>query len=660
MWRLFCLVFVLVCGCGFGADFSFVYGGVLSDDFLSSCGRVVSRDVATSGRLTERVCFSEPGGGGLEVCVLTTTFDDFVATHTELLFSNVGTTDTALIEDVLPLDCDFSVAGGAGDVGGVRLAYSRGSCQELGDFAPLDCGLETSVAVHLSPFGGRSSDGVLPFFSVRGSSGSGYAFGVGWSGQWKADVRRLCGDVVHVSSGMERTRFRLHPGESVRSPGVLRVALPSGDEASGFNHFRSFLLRYFSPRRDGKLIEGPVCCSHNYAFEQQTAAMHVKGASLIAEHGLKSDYYFIDTGWGVSSTGNPTENWAVSIGNFDYEPARYPSGVRPVSDEAHRGGRGFLMWFEPERVMTNTYLAKEHPEWLISAPSADSLPANAKYMSPDFHLLDLGNDEARSWLTAKVSGMIGEGGIDIYRHDFNMYPLYFWRKDEAADRQGVREMKYIAGLYDYFDSLVKAHPRLILDSCASGGRRIDLELVSRAFELIRSDYLWDPVGQQCHTYGLSRWLPLTGIGAAGGDMYNARSGLGYHYVLALDWPHMNDERWSFARKTLEEVQSVRHLFTGDFYPLTAYSTGQDVWMSWQFDRKDIGEGLVQVFRRHNASDGRRVFRLSHLDAAGRYRVTFVDSPDRNRVYTGAELMGDGLVFELGVDNATYVTYKKVD
>ncbi len=72
----------------------------------------------------------------------------------------------------------------------------------------------------------------------------------------------------------------------------------------------------------------------------------------------------------------------------------------------------------------------------------------------------------------------------------------------------MTEIRYIEGLYTFWDELRLRHPNLIIDNCASGGRRIDLETVSRSVALWRSDYRYfEPNGQQCHTYGLSFYLP---------------------------------------------------------------------------------------------------------------------------------------------------------
>jgi len=139
---------------------------------------------------------------------------------------------------------------------------------------------------------------------------------------------------------------------------------------------------------------------------------------------------------------------------------------------------------------------KDHPKWLIDIGS-DNL------------LLDLGNPDARQFLIEFISDKVREFGLGCYRQDFNMDPLPYWRATDAPDRQGIAEIRYIEGLYAFWDGLLERHPGLILDNCASGGRRIDLETIGRATPFWRTDGPRDAIAHQCHSYGLFAWIPLS-------------------------------------------------------------------------------------------------------------------------------------------------------
>lgn len=73
-----------------------------------------------------------------------------------------------------------------------------------------------------------------------------------------------------------------------------------------------------------------------------------------------------------------------------------------------------------------------------------------------FRLLDMGKVEARNWAMDTVSRSIREAQIAIYRQDFNLYPAFFWHTQEQVDDVGLREIRYVSGLYDYLDGLAQA------------------------------------------------------------------------------------------------------------------------------------------------------------------------------------------------------------
>lgn len=221
----------------------------------------------------------------------------------------------------------------------------------------------------------------------------------------------------------------------------------------------------------------------------------------------------------------------------------------------------------------------------------------------------------------------------------------------------MSEIRYITGLYDLWDTLRRDHPKLLIDNCASGGRRIDVEMLRRSLALWRSDKCWDATATQAMTYGLSSWVPLTGVGSDNVDVYACRSGLGSHYAIAANWLSSDPGYWRQARERVAEQNTVKHLFQGDVYPLTPYSLAPTAWIAWQFDRPDLGEGLVQAFRRPNSPEAAATFRMLGLKATAEYLVSNLDEQPPRRM-TGWELMERGLTITLtGKPGAALFTCK---
>jgi alpha-galactosidase len=303
-----------------------------------------------------------------------------------------------------------------------------------------------------------------------------------------------------------------------------------------------------------------------------------------------------------------------------------------------------LLWFEPERALTDTPWTIEHPEWYLGE------------RKPGVNLLfNLGNPEARRFLTDFISHMIRDVGIDCYRQDFNIDPLPFWRAADAPDRQGMAEIRYVEGHYEFWDELLRRHPGLLIDNCASGGRRIDLETVSRSIPLWRSDYQclpgFDPAGSQVQTHGLSYWLPVHGGGTCGGqhdprlgDTYHVRSNLS----ASLEFPiYFNqgdgvpDHPWDWQRRMIEEYKRARPFFYGDYYPLNGGSAASDIWLVMQYHRPDLGEGMILAFRRKDSPFVSADFRLQGLDPAAEYELQDSET-GKTWKQTGQELRERGL------------------
>jgi alpha-galactosidase len=255
--------------------------------------------------------------------------------------------------------------------------------------------------------------------------------------------------------------------------------------------------------------------------------------------------------------------------------------------------------------------------------------------------------------------MIAEEGIDLYRSDFNIDPLGYWRANDPEDRQGITEIRYVEGYLAYWDELRRRHPGMLMDSCASGGRRDDLETMRRAVPLLRTDFERSPEGNQCCTYGFDLWLPYHDSVNWDNVAYNFRSNIAP--FLQLNWDVRSAEfNLDQGRKFLSQWRRVVGYYWGDFWPLSEYSTANTVWMAWQFDRPDLAAGLIQAFRRPDSPYVSAQYKLRALEPEARYLVSDWDT-DPPRPMTGRELMEQGLLITLPQQpGAALITYEKVE
>ena len=234
-----------------------------------------------------------------------------------------------------------------------------------------------------------------------------------------------------------------------------------------------------------------------------------------------------------------------------------------------------------------------------------------------------------------------------------MDPLAYWRANDAEDRQGITENHHVTGYLAYWDELRQRHPDMLIDTCASGGRRNDLETLRRAVPLWRSDYAYEPVGHQCMTYGISLWIPYHGTGTvacANAGYYgggatpvepyafwsNAAPSLGSGIDIRV-----REIDYNALRTLLSQWRDVNRFYYGDFYPLTSYTRDANVWIAWQFHDQDEEMGTVQAFRRSEDNAPSMQLKLHGLDPAGTYEFTRLDSGE-TRTWNGTALLDSGL------------------
>jgi alpha-galactosidase len=329
--------------------------------------------------------------------------------------------------------------------------------------------------------------------------------------------------------------------------------------------------------------------------------------------------------------------------------------MRPIADAAKKAGMKFLLWLEPERAICGSPLTIEHPDWFLG----EKKPGNNL-------LFNLGIPAARKWLIDFTSGLIEKHGIDCFRQDFNMPPLEYWRSADAADRQGMHEIRHIEGLYEFWDELLRRHKGLLIDNCASGGRRLDLETTGRSIPLWRTDFpggpSYIPIGPQAHTYGLAYWIPCNATGFyAPGDTYRLRSSMSSGISFPIGGaPEKSEDTsflWNWYRKMLAEVRRATPCFLGDFYPLTPHSISPSEWLAYQMHRPDLDEGFVLAFRREKADFDSAQFRLRGLSAGATYVVEDADR-GKDQKLRGEILAADGIQVKARRPESRLIFYRR--
>jgi len=595
--------------------FSFVYAGKHSSEFLGDWIRTFETEASSDTATRRTLSFTDPTTR-LEVKAVCLVYQDTAGVDWTLHFTNQGDQDSPVIEQVKALDAAIEV----GAASRVVLHRLNGAPCQADDWMPFDQPLAQGKRIEFAATNGRSSN-VSPWFTTQWDGG-GVITAIGWSGQWSAAVR-FNGDRVHTQVGMQHLHTVLHPGETLRSPRILQLRWEGGEVERAHNLFRQTMFAHILPRIDGQLAWPPMAHLSTSFYELNQSNEQNVLSHLAALRGLGFEMFWLDAYW-TGPSGFPH-----SMGNYGFplervEPRdRFPRGLRAIAAAVQREGLGFLMWFEPERVAPGTLLTKEHPGWVIS-PSGDGSG-----------LYNLGLPEARRYMTDYLDAAVKAYRLACLRIDYNIDPLAFWRFLDAKDpnRVGLAEVRYVEGLYQMWDDLRKANPGLLIDNCASGGRRIDLETMSRSLPLWRSDNTCDMLDlkpetglaaarkNQLMSAGLNRYVPFSTVGQMGSTPYLFRSGFNAGIAFAEDVRPK-----TYPRKLLEqglaEGKRLRKYFLGNFYPLAESGTDVCGWMVTQYHRPSDHDGMVLAFRRDQSAYLAFEARLREIDPAQDYTVTF--------------------------------------
>jgi alpha-galactosidase len=619
-----------------------------------------------SSTITEGVFRGRHQPSGLEASIEVVTYDDYPVVEWTAWFTNPTDRASFILERPLALDASFR---GEGAV----LRHCNGDFASKDGYVWQSRALADGEGIEMGPYLGRPCDRAFPYFRLLFQD-CGLAVAVGWPGQWHAQFRGAGGSAA-AQAGQADVRMYLLPGESVRTPRMTLMAW-SGEETRAINLWRRWYGEHVMPRPGGQPVspllhlastdDGP-----GGEFTGATEQNQVEYQEGFAQVGLDHDVWWVDAGWYRCRDDSANEtHWCIT-GTWAADPERFPRGLTPVSANAGRHGAQLLLWFEPERVFPGTSLAKSHPEWVLGRPGWEpdrrpprptTEPAHSFWLQDVSGLLDFSNPACQTALADMVSGLIEAYGIGIYREDFNYGPLEFWRAHDPVDRQGTTENLYVQGHLGFWDALLERHRWLLIDSCASGGRRNDLETMRRSVPLHFTDfgYGMHPVKLDFHRT-MYEWLPYfkettqssdVADATAAGIVASEADSFAFHCALApmlgpsLDARRLSEYDLGQVRQMIAIWRrSAPYVLRGDYYALTPPGRSGTEWVGRQFCSHDGNEGFVQAIRHRYCPEEHRTVHPQRLNAEATYLLEEAERGEQ-RFVGGSDLINDGLTFEL--------------
>ncbi|PYI39380.1 alpha-galactosidase [Arthrobacter psychrolactophilus] len=265
-------------------------------------------------------------------------------------------------------------------------------------------------------------------------------------------------------------------------------------------------------------------------------------ADKAAELGVER--FVLDDGWFRGRRDD-----SAGLGDWFVDEDVWPEGLHPLSDHLAKLGIEFGLWFEPEMINPRSDLAREHPEWILQPQGRMPLPARHQ------QVLNLAIPEAFAYIRDRISELVSRYNIAYIKWDHNRDLVEAGSTVTGA--AGVHEQTLAT--YRLLEELKSRHPGLEIESCSSGGARVDLGILEFTDRVWASDCI-DPLERQQILRWTAQLLPPELVGSHIGSPHSHTTGrthdLSFRAATAL-FGHYGIE-WDITALTAREHQDLGH------------------------------------------------------------------------------------------------------
>ncbi|MFF9854197.1 alpha-galactosidase [Streptomyces litmocidini] len=331
---------------------------------------------------------------------------------------------------------------------------------------------------------GHDATGLLavgqPGFGFR--HGQVWAVHTGWSGNHLHYAERVPehGPVLGGGELFGPGEIRLSQGETHRTPWTYFAW-----SDAGLDGLSDRLHRHLRARPGHPCAPRPVTLN---TWEAVYFDHRLDTLTDLAERAaaVGVERFVLDDGW---FTGRRDDT--AGLGDWTVDTQVWPDGLHPLVDRVRELGMQFGLWVEPEMVNPDSDLARAHPDWLLTTPGRPALTARNQ------QVLDLVHPAAYAHIATRLHALVDEYGIAYLKWDHNRDLL------EAVHDGTAGVHAQTAAVYQLLDELRDRHPGLEIESCSSGGARIDYGILERTDRVWASDTN-DPLERQA----IQRWTGL--------------------------------------------------------------------------------------------------------------------------------------------------------
>jgi alpha-galactosidase len=482
-----------------------------------------------------RMVISGSIGDGIEAALTVTAFDaadafEFALTLTRNNERMLGTGHREFGGGSVTLADSFSGLIAPGDWTGTHYTSIWG-----GEFGPHK--FDLSRPRELETRTGRSSLDQHPWISIERSGGGALIVSPAWSGNWHIGLTPNA-QGTFVSAGISPWKFahQLKEGRPFEAPAVF-VSTGLDAEDAALSMQRAIAQRI--PRSSASEAI-PVEWNHWWPYRDAEISEEVFLANVEQAKDLGIEICTLDAGWFGPSVID-SKWWDYRGDFFDQNVARFPNGVRWLSDETRKRGVKFGIWIEIEAIGLAAHTRTDKPH--IMARRDDDLPQ--KPLDPNdpgfLGYVCFGSPEGRQHALDTLENLVAISGCEWLKIDFNLNPGAGCSCADHGHGPGDGLYAHVRGLYEVFDTFRARHPEVIVENCASGGLRNDAGLAQHMHCAFLSDPDWPTHHLEC-LHGASQMLPPAAILNFTFSQWTSND-ITAEQTLALHSDEMTDDRF---------------------------------------------------------------------------------------------------------------------
>ena len=367
--------------------------------------------------------------------------------------------------------------------------------------------------------------------------------------------------------------------------------------------------------------------------------------------GTGIDTFVLDDGW----FGKRYDDRS-GLGDWVVNEKKLQGGLTEISNYVHKLGMKFGLWFEPEMISEDSDLYRLHPDFAIGVPRRNRCTSRTQYM------LDLTRKEVRDYIVESVNRILRENQIEYVKWDYNRNVTESFSIGLDAERQSEFAHRYVLGVYDLCNRIVKANPNIFFEGCSGGGARFDPAMLYYFSQIWTSDDT-DAEERTKIQYGTSIVYPLSTMSCHVSVVPNHQTGRKTSMKTRADIAHLGatgyeldttnftEEECSAVKAQIQEFRSIENLvLNGNLY--RTENIFESNYFGFMLVSKDKKEAHLTVYRRMGGAQIETKFlRVLGLDEHKKYFVSKLD-----QVFSGATLMNVGLLADFGQGDFITATY----